>query len=64
MDMGSSVPYVENWNEFPMNVTVSKDDLSLIKSDFKQAGFTHVNTFEEINWVDGKLEVFVEAKKS
>jgi SAM-dependent methyltransferase len=63
-DMGSSVPYVENWNEFPMNVTVSKDDLSLIKSDFKKAGFSHVNIFEEINWVDGKLEVFVEAKKS
>lgn len=63
-DMGSSVPYVENWNEFPMNVTVSKDDLSLIKSDFKKAGFSHVSIFEEINWVDGKLEVFVEAKKS
>jgi SAM-dependent methyltransferase len=63
-DMGSSVPYVENWNEFPMNVTVLQDDLSLIKSDFKQAGFSHVNVFEETNWVDGKLEVFVEAKKS
>jgi SAM-dependent methyltransferase len=63
-EMGSSVPYGENYDDFPMNVSISKDDFPLIKSDFTQAGFSDISFFEEVNWVDGKLELFVEAKKS
>lgn len=63
-EMGSSVPYQENYNDSPMNVTISKDDFELIESDFCQAGFLSVSINEEINWVDDKIEIFVVAKKS
>lgn len=63
-DMSSSVHYDENHNDFPMNLTITKDDFPLVRSDFAEAGFSDISLFEETNWVDNNLEIFVVAKKS
>lgn len=62
-EMGSSVEYSDNYNNFPMNVTVTEEDFPLIISDFEAAGFTNIDLNPELNWVDEKMELFVTARK-
>ena len=61
--MDSSVSYSSNHNNFPMNVTISKADSELIIDDFESIGFRNVIVNEVANWVDGKMEFFIQATK-
>ena len=61
--MQSSVGYREDFDGFPKNVSVSKEDEPLILEDFTHAGFKRVVLHSGQNFYDGNYEVFVEAVK-
>lgn len=64
MDMGSSMPHDENHNDFPMDISITKDDFPFIRLDFAETGFSDISLVKETNWVDNELEIFAVAKKS
>jgi hypothetical protein len=61
--MTHAVPYSENFNGFPKNVTVVDADKALIVEDFESAGFAAVEIATELNYVDGHNEYFITATK-
>ena len=62
--MTSSVDYGVNSNKFPLNVNITIDDFDQITYDFLECGFSNVAIYEEKNYYDGSLEIFVRGSKS
>jgi SAM-dependent methyltransferase len=55
--MQNAVDYQENFNKFPMNVTLKSGDP--VKKDFGEIGFKNVNVVEIANYYDGKPEWYI-----
>lgn len=58
--MGDSVSHLDNFNDFPKNVT---PDPALLAKDFEEAGFEDVSLVECENYVDGLPEWYVRGIK-